>query len=126
VDIAKQTSGINILFKFLNKTQMNYHHIKKDDFKWETSELGVETARFKDFGVIMSVVRGQKGTSTELHSHSQGSFIFVIKGKIKIDKFILEPGTAGKCRPGPGHYSSQFLEDSEYIVCRSIKDKILK
>ena len=105
---------------------MNYQHIKKEDFKWEKSELGVETARFKDFGVIMSIVKGKKGTKTESHSHSHGAFIFVTKGKLKIDEFILEPGTAGKCRPGPGHYHQEFLEDSEYVVCRSADDKIIK
>jgi quercetin dioxygenase-like cupin family protein len=105
---------------------MNYEHIKAEDFKWEKSELGVMTARFSDFGVIMSIVKGEKGSKTESHSHSEGSFVFIVKGKLKINEFTLTPGTAGKCRPGPGHYHVEFIEDSEYIVCRSQNDKILK
>nr|WP_157257885.1 hypothetical protein [Pedobacter ginsenosidimutans] len=88
------------------------------------SEIGIQTARFSDFGVIMSVVRGKKGTTSKSHSHSEGSYIFIVSGKVKIDEFILEPGTAGACRPGAGHYQQTFLEDSEYIVCRSAKDSI--
>lgn len=105
---------------------MSYQHIKKEDFNWEKSELGVLTARFKDFGVIMSIVKGEKGSKTESHSHSNGSFIYVTKGKLKIEDFILDPGSAGACRPGHGGYIVEYLEDSEYVVCRSSEDKIIK
>lgn len=105
---------------------MIYEHIKPEDFKWEDAEPGIKIARVSDFEVRLSIVKGRKGATTTSHSHSHGSFIYITKGKIKIETFILTPGTAGACRPGPGHYHAEFLEDSEYIVCRSTKDIITK
>jgi len=100
-----------------------YKHLKAADFAWAKSETGLETVRFEGDGVIMSVVKGKKGDIGKEHSHSEGSYMYVVQGKIEVDNQILEVGDAGYCHNG-GQYGCRFLEDSTFVVCRSSSDEI--
>lgn len=106
---------------------MAYKHIKKEDFNWKENELGLQTARFQNGGVIMSVVRAKKGQTLLAHKHSYGSFIYIVSGSVTIEGKKLENGDAGWCDGGDAYASDCiFNEDTTYVVCRNDKDQISK
>ncbi len=103
-----------------------YTHIKAADFEWKENALGLESAQFEGNGMILSIVRVPKGRSIEPHTHSKGSYMYLVSGKLNVDGKILEAGDAGKCDPGSGHYPMEALEDATYVVCRPSGDEIIK
>lgn len=105
-------------------SEKNYTHLAANNFDWGINELGSETSVFRNVpGLIVSLIRGKKGEEVKEHSHTHGSLLHVLTGRLKIDSKTIEAGDMGFCHNG-GQYGIVFLEDSVFLSCRVDKDKI--
>ena len=100
-----------------------YRHVHAEDFNWTTTEHGYRVARFTYPGMLVSVIAGDKGQRVPTHSHTKGSFLYVVSGQMVVDGEVLESGEGGAC-DGSGHYPAVFAEDSTYVVFRPEGDEI--
>lgn len=103
--------------------ESGYVPIRQQDFVWNDIDGGGRVARLGDDDTTFSVVKLKSGDSIPEHSHTVGSYVYVVSGELEIDGQSVEAGSAGYCRRGR-FYGGHAKVDSTYIVCRSSRDAV--